>query len=221
MPKNTYESSEAFCDNYTPMGKAGALVIQVPVVLSSLKISIPLYRKININQNCRNLKTCYNKVFLSKLQLNSKNQLFLNGYIRKSLNYYADFNNNPRINIKIPFNKKVTIKFDQIPTHTYEYNNSYFQKSAEPINYSIQSIKILNDSILKIKMNYISTMVLSIKLYLTQVQNVFIQEPEGDVMLLSANSTPHILNNFKNKDFYYTVGYNSHIGLFANKNIIF
>lgn len=220
MQKNIYNSNKVQYEYYIPMGKAGPLVIHVPVVLASLKISIPLCTKININKNIKNINTIINKIFLTKIQLDSKNKLLVSGHVKKELLYHDILNKSHPFNIKIPFNEKIIIKFNQVPICTHDNVQYNYKKTPNPINFDIEYMKIINDSISKTKKNYLNTMVVSLKLTLSQVQNIFIEEPEGDALLLSQNSLPPILDKFYNKTFYYTIGFDPKTGLIASKNMI-
>ena len=86
--KNTV-SNDISCEYYVPLGKAGSLVIQAPVVLSKLKITLPLSTKINLSKTSLHVKTKQNKVFIKKPRLSSENKLILTGHIEKLL-FYKD-----------------------------------------------------------------------------------------------------------------------------------
>lgn len=116
--KNTV-SNNISCEYYVPLGKAGSLVIQAPVVLSRLKITVPLSSKINLSKSCMNLKTKQNKVFIKKPRLSDENKLILTGHIEKFI-FYTDtdsndilnINNSKLFNLYIPIEEYITVNFD-------------------------------------------------------------------------------------------------------------
>lgn len=116
--KNTV-SNNISCEYYVPLGKAGSLVIQAPVVLSRIKITIPLSSKINLSKSCMKLKTKQNKVFIKKPRLSDENKLILTGHIEKFI-FYTDtdsndilnINNSKLFNLYIPIEEYITMNFD-------------------------------------------------------------------------------------------------------------
>ena len=107
--------NELKCEYYIPMGKPGSIVIKAPVVLSTLKISIPINKRINLNSKSSRIEIISNKISIKKPKFNKDNRLVINGYIHKYIKY---FNNNSNKNIgrnlevKIPINSEILINFD-------------------------------------------------------------------------------------------------------------
>ncbi|SFC51950.1 hypothetical protein [Clostridium uliginosum] len=219
MP-NDDSVTEVKCEYYVPMGKPGAFIIKVPIVLSNLKISIPIKKKIDLNKNCRGIKTNHNKVYLKNSKLNSNGKLLVNGYIHKSLKYSIynlDKITEQSMNVDIPVAANVTINFDQIPICKTPNSEACFYEKSTPIHCSLDCIEILKDSVCNSSSHYYIEMIISLKLTLTQVQNVFIPEPEGNFMLLSDNSKVLSLDNINEDNSYCVVGYDPKKGLIANK----
>lgn len=219
-------SNNISCEYYVPLGKAGSLVIQAPVVLSRLKITIPLLTKINLSKFCLNLKTKQNKVFIKKPRLSSENKLILTGHIEKLLFYTSsdsdnteNIKNNKTFNLYIPIENYISINFDQIPVRSEKSTQYYYEKGDEPISYNMESIQIINDNIEYTDSGYVSELTLCLQFSLTQLQYVFIPEPEGDVILLQPHSNKP-LQNPNNDNFYYSIGYDHSIGLIANKTML-
>ena len=223
--KNTV-SNNISCEYYVPLGKAGSLVIQAPVVLSRLKIDIPLSTKINLPKSCVNLKTKQNKVFIKKPRLSPENKLILTGHIEKSLLYASsdldntiNMENNKTFNLYIPIEEHISINFDQIPVRNEKQTQYYYEKGDEPINYNMESIQLINEDIEFTDLGYVSELKLSLQFSLTQLQYVFIPEPEGDVILLQPHSNKP-LQNPNNDNFYYSIGFDHSTGLVANKTML-
>ena len=223
--KNTV-SNNISCEYYVPLGKAGSLVIQAPVVLSRLKIDNPLSTKINLPKTCVNLKTKQNKVFIKKPRLSPENKLILTGHIEKSLLYASsdldntiNMENNKTFNLYIPIEEHISINFDQIPVRNEKQTQYYYEKGDEPINYNMESIQLINDDIEFTDLGYVSELKLSLQFSLTQLQYVFIPEPEGDVILLQPHSNKP-LQNPNNDNFYYSIGFDHSTGLVANKTML-
>ena len=223
--KNTV-SSNISCEYYVPLGKAGSLVIQAPVVLSRLKIQIPLSTKINLSKSCLNLKTKQNKVFIKKPRLSSENKLILTGHIEKFITFTsvdsdntADIKRNKTFNLYIPIEEHISINFDQIPVITEKNTQYYYERGDEPISYNMESIQLIYDNIEYTDSGYISELTLCLQFSLTQLQYVFIPEPEGDVILLPPHSNKP-LQNPNDDNFYYSIGYDHSAGLIANKTML-
>lgn len=211
------DNNNCSCQNpkyefYIPMGRVGSLVIKAPVVLSYLKISIPLSSNIDLSDSYSSLNTLSNKIFLSKPKLKNGN-LYLNGYVEKKIEsegYCIQTTN-------IPIHSDIPIDFSLLPSYKSpeeKCDNYYYKKSPSPVSFSIESIEIDEDSYNIIDSSYFNNMTISIKIILTQMQYVFVPEPEGDVLL--TKSEP-LQSQSSNDNFYYTVGYSNCTGLIANK----
>lgn len=219
-------SKNISCEYYVPLGKAGSLIIQAPVVLSYLKVNIPVYTNINLSKNCLNVKTTQNKIFIKKPLLASDNKLILTGHIEKSLSYKTNSNNTSKfsgtktLNIDIQIEEHVNITFDQFPVKNEKNTEFYYEKSDEPINCNMEFIELIQDNIQYTDSGYVNKLILSLQFSLTQLQYVFIPEPEGDVQLLNPNSNTPIQTP-KTNNFYYNIGFNNSVGLIANRTFIY
>lgn len=207
--KNNCNNTQA--EFYIPMGRVGSLVIQAPVVLSIVKVSIPISSNIDISNSYDDVNTLSNKVFLSKPTLNNST-LSIEGYVEKKIEYMKNCN----LNTNIHFDAAVPINFSILPETKNSTNtsNNYYRKPYPKISFSIDSIDIESDLYQIVNCTYENSMVISIKLTLAQNQYVFIPEPEGDVLLQNSNA---VQSNDSQDDFYYTVGYDRSSGLIANK----
>ena len=166
---------------YVPMGRVGSLVIQAPVVLSRLKASIPITSNIDISNSYNDINTLSNKVFLSKPTISNNSILSIEGYVEKEIQYSKTCD----LNTKIPFNTRIPFKFSVLPEikNSNNSNSNFYTRSPAQISFSIDSIDIDSDSYNIVNCFYENSMVISIKLTLTQNQYVFIPEPEGNVLL--------------------------------------
>ena len=205
---------------YTHMGKAGPLVIKAPVILSDLKLLIPISTTLLLDKDYKSAISDYNKVIISKLELKNEKELVISGFLLKLLECSIIENNKPckynRI-FKIPIDKKICIEFNQQPILSYKVCKSVQTFDPEPLNCHLDSIELLKDSAEYSCYEYISEIIISVRLSLSQVQNVFIPEPEGNVYLQSKGCKNFILAENCNKDFYYLVGKNTKKGLIADK----
>ncbi|MGL4108940.1 hypothetical protein [Clostridium sp. LP20] len=205
---------------YTHMGKAGPLVIKAPVILSDLKILIPISTTLSLDKDYKSTTSDYNKVIISKLKLRNENELVISGFLLKLLECSIIENNKlckyNRI-FKIPIDKKICIEFNQQANLSCKSCKSIQTFDPEPFNCHLDSIELLKDSAEYSCYEYLSEMVISVRLSLSQVQNVFIPEPEGNVYIQSKGSKNFILTEDCNKDFYYLVGENPKKGLIADK----
>lgn len=216
MDNNKCNLQNPKCEFYIPMGRVGSLVIQAPVVLSSLKISIPLSANIDLSDSYNDISTLSNKIFLSKPKLKNRNKLYLNGYVEKKIESKGFCIQT----LNIPIHVDIPIDFSLLPSYKSpekECDNYYYKKSPAPVSFSIESIEIDEDSYSIIDCSYVNNMTISIKITLTQIQYVFIPEPEGDVLL--SKSEP-LQSQSTNDNFYYTVGFSNCTGLIANKTCI-
>lgn len=213
--------NEVKCEYYVPMGRPGAIVIKAPVVLSTLRISIPINKKINLNSKCSRIKIISNKISIKKPKFNRDNKLVINGYIHKYIKY---FNNNfskdigRNLEIKIPINSKILISFDQIPIYNPVSDKNIFYEESKAIKCRFECVKLINDCISQSEYNYFNDSLLELTVTLTQIQNIFIPEPDGDCVLVPNNlkSNKFKNNSFKNNNIHYLVGYDSSRGLIAN-----
>ncbi|HCW54715.1 MAG TPA: hypothetical protein DG753_13495 [Clostridium sp.] len=210
--KNNCNNTQA--EFYVPMGRVGSLVIQVPVVLSIVKVSIPISSNIDISDSYDDVSTLSNKVFLSKPTLSNNSNLSIEGYVEKKIEYMTNCN----LNTNIPFAATIPVNFSILPEtkNSTSTSNNYYKRPSPKISFSIDSIDIESDSYEIVNCTYENSMVISIKLTLVQNQYVFIPEPEGDVLLQKQNSNA-IQSNDSQDNFYYTVGYDRNSGLIANK----
>lgn len=212
MDTKKYNCNNPKCEFYVPMGRVGSLVIQAPVVLTRLKISIPITSNIDLPDSYNNINTLSNKVFLSKPNIDCNGTLSIEGYIEKKIEYMESC----QLSTKIPFGTEVPVNYSILPEFKDCNNESktYYKKSPYKISFSIDSIDIESDSYKIVECSYENSMTVSIKLTLTQNQYVFIPEPEGDVLLYKSNA---VQSDNANDDCYYIVGYDKCSGLIANK----
>lgn len=220
--ENQNNSNKINCEYYVSMGKPGSLIIKAPVVLSNLKISIPITTELNFEENYINISENTNKISLSTLEITGNSELIIKGSIYKSLKYSLNkFNPNSikSFNLDIPINERVTIDFEQIPINNNIDFKLYYQKNSQPIYCDLDYIQVLQDIVTKKNTTYINEIIISLHLSLTQVQNVFIPEPEGNVLILNKNSNGFILDKFDTNKSNYLIGVNPQKGLIA-KSII-
>ncbi|MDR5586374.1 MULTISPECIES: hypothetical protein [Clostridium] len=212
-------------DYYVPMGKPGSLIAKIPIVLTYFEFSFPLYFKlepnnyINLNDNSRNS----NRVIIDKISLNKNKQLIINGIFIKKIKC-SDMcdaeSSNKCTTIKISINKVLNIKFLHKPNLSTNKTNIFNKHNINPIKYTIEHVKISDSSYSSQNNNSINKIILSIKLYLSQVQSVFIPEPDGNFVLLNKNSPSFKCTNPNCSDLY-VVGFNKDKGLIADYNYNF
>lgn len=213
--------NELKCEYYIPMGKPGSIVIKAPVVLSTLKISIPINKRINLNSKSSRIEIISNKISIKKPKFNKDNRLVINGYIHKYIKY---FNNNSNKNIgrnleiKIPINSEILINFDQIPMYNPGSDKNIFYEESKVIKCNFECVKLISDRISQSEYSYFNDSLLELNVTLTQIQNIFIPEPDGDFVLITNNLKPNQFKNNRseNKNTHYLVGYDSSRGLVAN-----
>lgn len=216
--ENQNNSSKVNCEYYVSMGKPGSLIIKAPVVLSNLKISIPITTELNFKESYINISENTNKISLSTLEITGNNELIINGSISKVLKYSINkinLNSTKSFNLDIPISEKININFDQIPINNNIDFKLYYQKNSQPIYCDLDYIQVLQDIITKKDNNYINEIIISLHLSLTQVQNVFIPEPDGNVLILNENSNGFILDKTDNDEPSYMIGFNPKKGLIA------
>lgn len=216
--ENQNNSNKVNCEYYVSMGKPGSLIIKAPVVLSNLKISIPITTELNFKESYINISENTNKISLSTLEITGNNELIIRGSISKVLKYSINklnLNSSKSFNLDIPIAEKVNINFDQIPINNNIDFKLYYQKNSQPIYCDLDYIQVLQDIITKKDNTYINEIIISLHLSLTQVQNVFIPEPDGNVLILNENSNGFILSNVDTDEPSYMIGFNPKKGLIA------
>lgn len=216
--ENQNNSNKVNCEYYVSMGKPGSLIIKAPVVLSNLKISIPITTELNFHARYINISENTNKISLSTLEITGNNELIIKGFIYKSLKYSInkiDINSTKNFNLDIPIEEKININFEQIPINNNIDFKLYYQKNSQPIYCDLDYIQILQDIVTKKNNTYINEIIISLHLSLTQVQNVFIPEPEGNVLILKENSNGFILDKIDTNKPNYVIGLNPQKGLIA------
>lgn len=220
--ENQNNSNKTNCEYYVSMGKPGSLIIKAPVVLSNLKISIPITTELNFEESYINISENTNKISLSTIEITGNNELIIKGSIYKTLKYSINKitpNSIKSFNLDIPIEEKIAIDFDQIPINNNIDFKLYYQKNSQPIYCDLDYIQVLQDIVTKKNNSYINEIIISLHLSLTQVQNVFIPEPEGNVLILNENSNGFILNKVDTNKTSYMIGFNPEKGLIA-KSII-
>lgn len=216
--ENQNNSSKVNCEYYVSMGRPGSLIIKAPVVLSNLKVSIPITTELNFEESYINISENTNKISLSTLEITGNNELIIRGSISKVLKYSinkVNLNSSKSFNLDIPIAEKININFDQIPINNNIDFKLYYQKNSQPIYCDLDYIQVLQDIITKKDNNYINEIIISLHLSLTQVQNVFIPEPDGNVLILNENSNGFILGKFDTDNPSYMIGFNPQKGLIA------
>lgn len=216
--ENQNNSNKINCEYYVSMGKPGSLIIKAPVVLSNLKISIPITTELNFKESYINISENTNKISLSTLEITGNNELIIRGSISKVLKYSINklnLNSSKSFNLDIPIAEKININFDQIPINNNIDFKLYYQKNSQPIYCDLDYIQVLQDIITKKDNNYINEIIISLHLSLTQVQNVFIPEPDGNVLILNENSNGFILGKVDTDEPSYMIGFNPKKGLIA------
>ncbi|MGG7079489.1 hypothetical protein [Clostridium sardiniense] len=216
--ENQNNSNKINCEYYVSMGKPGSLIIKAPVVLSNLKISIPITTELNFNESYINISENTNKISLSTLEITGNNELIIRGSISKVLKYSINklnLNSSKSFNLDIPIAEKININFDQIPINNNIDFKLYYQKNSQPIYCDLDYIQVLQDIITKKDNNYMNEIIISLHLSLTQVQNVFIPEPDGNVLILNENSNGFILGKVDTNEPSYMIGFNPKKGLIA------
>lgn len=213
--------NELKCEFYVPMGRPGSIVIKAPVILSTLKISIPINKKINFNSKCSRIEIISNKISIKKPKFNRDNRLMINGYIHKYIRYFYNDSNKDmerNLEIKIPINSEILINFDQIPIYNPVSDKNIFYEESKAIRCNFECVKLINDCISQSEYSYFNDLLLELTVTLTQIQNIFIPEPDGDFVLITNNlkSNQFKNNNSENKNAHYLVGYDRGRGLIAN-----
>ncbi|WP_315080732.1 hypothetical protein [uncultured Clostridium sp.] len=207
-------------DYYVPMGKPGSLVAKIPIILTYFEFSFPLFFKlksnnyINLNDNSRDS----NRVIIDNILLNKNKQLIIHGVFIKKIEYsdMRDAKSSIKCtSIKIPINKVLNINFLHNPNLSTDKTNILNKHKIQPIKYTIEHVKVSDSSYSALTDDSVNAIILSIKIYLSQVQNVFIPEPDGNFALLNKNS-PHFKYSGSNCKDLYVVGFNKDRGLIAD-----
>ncbi len=206
--------NEAKCQYCIPMGKPGAVIIKAPVVLSIINVSIPINKKFRIDNFCSKMEIVSNKISIKTLEINKDNKLFINGNMHKSIRCFRD-KINSKLEMDIPINSEILINFDQMPIYNKKKSKEIFYEESNKINCKINFVELIKDRILKLDSIYCNEVILCITITLTQIQDIFIPEPEGDFILTSTNLKE--TESYKNCNFNYLVGYDNDKGLVANK----
>ena len=217
---NCDSSNKISCEYYVSMGKPGSLIIKAPVILSNIKLSIPITTKLSLGKEYIDITDNTNKISLTTLKVVGNNELIIKGSISKTLKYSfnrASINSNATFNIEIPINGKTYIDFDQIPINNNIDFKLYYQKNSQPIYCELDHVKIIQDIITKKNNSYTNDLNICFHISLIQVQNVFIPEPDGNVFVLQENSDNFILSKPDFKDEKYIIGFNPNKGLIAKK----
>lgn len=210
--------NEVKCEYYVPMGKPGVVVIKVPVVLSILKISIPINNKFRLDTYCSRMEIVSNKISINKPKINKDNKLLIKGNVHKYIKYFND-NLNNNLEIDIPINSEIIINFNQIPIYNQESSKGIFCEKSHTINCNINSIELITDCISELESIYCNEIVIDMTITLTQIQDVFIPEPEGKFILNSTNIkvAEDYEYCYESNSRNYLVGYDNNKGLIANK----
>lgn len=199
------------------MGKPGSVVAKVPVILSKLKVSFPITFQFTLDENCILNEENSIKSEITNTYLCRNDDLILCGFFEKTLYYNtSECSSCESKIIKTPIEEKFPLKFITMPNFPVRTKETIFTAPMEPICCNINSIELLKDTIVNDGNNYKNTAIISIDLSISQIQNVFIAEPECDAVLLEECS-PHFMCDDFNYYSNYEVGYNPTIGVIVEE----
>lgn len=211
------------CESILPMGRAGSVVARIPVLLTKEKITFSFIKNFSLLKNSKILKKTFMTPIIDSICLDKNNFLRFYGRIEKKI-YYEDVSSKSKfVNSKIlsiPLEKKVPIHFFNKPYITEKLPNLIYQQSNEPLICNINYIEVLEDSITNSDSSYSCFLTLLIDFEIYQNQNIFISEPDGNVILLSENSQYNYCDNSQNLSIY-NIGYHPSIGIVASDKINF
>ncbi len=126
---DTRTIAEVQSETVSPTGYYGPLIAQIPVLVSKNKVQIHVEANINLKCSLTAIRNCTRDVFITQCKLldlnNQKNgKLYLNGYVRESIeyaatNYIRDMKSSGDIRytvVKIPFECTAKISYYTAPT---------------------------------------------------------------------------------------------------------
>lgn len=212
---NIKTKSATTCDYFVTMGKPGSLVIKAPVVIGNITVTLSKTTNIPFDSSYIDIIENINKLSLKPLDLSGNSDLLISGLISKTLQYTVNnhMNSTKTLTLNIPLSECLQIKFNQAPildTIDFKY---YYHKKPDSISCELNYIKIEKDIIKRDNSGFINELVILINISLTQIQDVFIPEPEGEFIVLDKNSNSFKINPQPKTE--YVVGYNPDKGLIA------
>lgn len=207
--------STATCEYFVTLGKPGSLVIKAPVVLGTISVKLSKITNIPFDSAYIDILENINKISLNPLNLNGDSYLIINGLISKTLRYTTDSiaNSIKSLTLNIPINECLEIKLNHSPILDTIDFKFYYHKKPNPISCELNYIKIEKDIIKKEKNGFFNEFSILLNVSLTQIQDVFIPEPEGEFIVLDKDSNKFKINSPSSPE--YIVGYNPEKGLIA------
>lgn len=210
---NARTKSTATCEYFVTLGKPGSLVIKAPVVLGTITIKISKATNIPFDPSYIDVLENINKLSLNPLDLDGDSTLLISGLINKTLKYTTITNSIKSLTLNIPINECLEIKLNHSPILDTIDFKFYYHKKPNPISCELNYIKIEKDIIKKEKNGFFNEFSILLNISLTQIQDVFIPEPEGEFIVLDKDSNKFKINSPSSPE--YIVGYNPEKGLIA------
>ena len=210
---NARTKSTATCEYFVTLGKPGSLVIKAPVVLGTITIKISKATNIPFDPSYIDVLENINKLSLNPLDLDGDSTLLISGLINKTLKYTTITNSIKSLTLNIPINECLEIKLNHSPILDTIDFKFYYHKKPNPISCELNYIKIEKDIIKKEKNGFFNEFSILLNVSLTQIQDVFIPEPEGEFIVLDKGSNKFKINSPSSPE--YIVGYNPEKGLIA------
>ena len=210
---NARTKSTATCEYFVTLGKPGSLVIKAPVVLGTITIKISKATNIPFDPSYIDVLENINKLSLNPLDLDGDSTLLISGLINKTLKYTTITNSIKSLTLNIPINECLEIKLNHSPILDTIDFKFYYHKKPNPISCELNHIKIEKDVIKKEKNGFFNEFSILLNVSLTQIQDVFIPEPEGEFIVLDKDSNKFKINSPSSPE--YIVGYNPEKGLIA------
>ena len=210
---NARTKSTATCEYFVTLGKPGSLVIKAPVVLGTITIKLSKTTNIPFDPSYIGVLENINKLSLNPLDFDGDSTLLISGLINKTLKYTTITNSIKSLTLNIPINECLEIKLNHSPILDTIDFKFYYHKKPNPISCELNHIKIEKDVIKKEKNGFFNEFSILLNVSLTQIQDVFIPEPEGEFIVLDKNSNKFKINSPSSPE--YIVGYNPEKGLIA------
>ena len=210
---NARTKSTATCEYFVTLGKPGSLVIKAPVVLGTITIKLSKTTNIPFDPSYIDVLENINKLSLNPLDFDGDSTLLISGLINKTLKYTTITNSIKSLTLNIPINECLEIKLNHSPILDTIDFKFYYHKKPNPISCELNHIKIEKDVINKEKNGFFNEFSILLNVSLTQIQDVFIPEPEGEFIVLDKDSNKFKINSPSSPE--YIVGYNPEKGLIA------
>lgn len=210
---NAKTKSTATCEYFVTLGKPGSLVIKAPVVLGTINIKLSKATNIPFDPSYIDVLENINKLSLNPLEFDGDSTLLISGLINKTLKYTTITNSIKSLTLNIPINECLEIKLNHSPILDNIDFKFYYHKKPNPISCELNHIKIEKDVIKKEKNGFFNEFSILLNISLTQIQDVFIPEPEGEFIVLDKGSNKFKINSPSSPE--YIVGYNPEKGLIA------